>query len=83
MTIINHPKELLGFIDELEQKGVLIINSAVFQSGFLIGSDYYDYKLIKPDTADHKELFKWRENFFKLCREFEIKPAEACVQFAI
>lgn len=83
MTIKNHPKELLDFIHEQEQKGVLIINSAVFHSGFLIGSGYYDYKLIKPDTSAHKAMFQWREDFFKLCKKFEIKPAEACVQFAL
>lgn len=83
MTIKNHPIELINFIEELEKKGVLIINSAVFHSGFLIGSDYYDYELIKPDTPANKGLFKWREDFFRVCNEFRIKPAEACVQFAL
>lgn len=83
LTILNHPKSLLDFINELEQKGVLVINSAVFHSGFLIGSDYYDYKLITPDNAAHKELFEWRDKFFALCKEFNVKPATACVQFAI
>jgi len=57
LTILKHPEELLNFIQELENKGVLIINSAVFHSGFLIGSDYFDYKLIKPDNEEHKRLF--------------------------
>jgi D-threo-aldose 1-dehydrogenase len=83
MTIKNHPKELLDFIDKLDKKGVVIINSAVFHSGFLIGSNYYDYKLIEPGTDANKDLFKWREDFFKICEEFKIKPAEACVQFAL
>lgn len=83
MTIKNHPGELINFIEELDKKGVLIINSAVFHSGFLIGNDYYDYELIKPDTIEKKALFKWRVDFFRICNEFKIKPAEACVQFAL
>ncbi len=83
MTIKKHPVELLEFIKRLEREGVLVINSAVFHSGFLIGTDYFDYKLIKPDTPANKALFEWREKFFKLCKEFSLKPAEACVQFAL
>ncbi len=83
MTIKSHPQELIGFIRELKNKGTLIINSAVFHSGFLVGEDYYDYKLIDPSTSPAKELFEWRVEFFKLCNDFMIKPAEACVQFAL
>ncbi|MGX5690492.1 aldo/keto reductase [Arcticibacter tournemirensis] len=83
MTIKNHPPELLNFMEKLKLDGVKIINSAVFHAGFLTGGDYYDYKLIKPDTNEHKEIFKWRDEFFELCREFNIKPATACVQFAL
>ncbi|MDB5246081.1 MAG: aldo/keto reductase [Segetibacter sp.] len=83
LTILKHPNELLKFMQELENRGVVIINSAVFHSGFLIGSDYFDYKLIKPDTPEHQKLFQWRADFFKLCKEFDVKPAEACVQFAL
>jgi D-threo-aldose 1-dehydrogenase len=68
---------------KLEGDGVQIINSAVFHSGFLIGGDYYDYKLVKPDTEENKSLYKWREDFFKLCNDFNIRPSEACVQFAL
>jgi len=83
MTIRKHPKELLQFMEELKAKGVQIINSAVFHAGFLTGGDYYDYKLIKPDTEENKAIFKWREDFFRLCNEFNVKPAAACVQFAL
>jgi D-threo-aldose 1-dehydrogenase len=81
LTIKSHPQELLDFIEELKNKGVVIINSAVFHAGFLVGGSYYDYKLVTPET--HPDLFKWREEFFELCKQFSIKPAEACVQFAL
>jgi D-threo-aldose 1-dehydrogenase len=83
MTIKTHPPELLDFIVEMEKNGVYVINSAVFNSGFLVGSNYFDYKLINPGTPQSDELFQWREIFFEICSEFKIKPAEACAQFAL
>ncbi|MDB5010737.1 MAG: D-threo-aldose 1-dehydrogenase, partial [Mucilaginibacter sp.] len=80
MTIKSHPKPLLDFMKKLEHKGVQIINAAVFHSGYLVGGDYFDYKLVTPEN---KVLAQWREDFFKLCADFNIKPAEACVQFAL
>jgi D-threo-aldose 1-dehydrogenase len=82
MTIKRHPKELLDFIEEMNNKGVYVINSAVFHSGFLVGSDYFDYQLVQPGIAEHDALLKWREVFFNTCQQFNVKPAEACVQFA-
>lgn len=83
MTIKSHPQELLDFIKEMEAKGVYVINSAVFHSGFLVGSDYFDYRLIEKGDAKNDALFKWREAFFETCSKFHVKPAEACVQFAL
>ena len=83
MTIKSHPHELLVFMQQLQEKGVKIINSAIFHGGFLLSGDYYDYKLIKPDNEEHKAIFQWREDFFNLCEKFRIKPAEAALQFAL
>jgi D-threo-aldose 1-dehydrogenase len=83
MTIKTHPQELLDFIVEMEGKGVNVINSAVFHSGFLVGSDYFDYKQVQRGTAKTDALFAWREEFFEICNQFSVKPAEACVQFAL
>ena len=81
MTIMKHPPELIKFMQKLHDKEVGIINSAVFHAGFLIGGDYFDYQLIKPDTKENKAIFKWRDDFMKLCKDFSVKPAIACVQF--
>jgi D-threo-aldose 1-dehydrogenase len=83
MTIKRHPKELLDFIAEADRKGVYVINSAVFHSGFLVGSNYFDYRLIEKGNLQSEELFKWRQDFFKICNEFSVTPALACVQFAL
>lgn len=83
MTIKQHPPELLSFLAELDSKSVFIINSAVFHSGFLVGSDYYDYKPVKPGTPQSDALLQWRQEFFAICKEFNIGPAEACIRFAL
>ena len=83
MTIKKHPMELLEFIQQLEKKRVIVINSAVFHSGFLTGTDFFDYRLIRPDTAENKALFEWRQKFVGICKKFAVNPAEACVQFAL
>lgn len=83
MTIISHPQDLLAFMQKLADDGVGILNSAVFQSGFLVGGEYYDYQLIKPDTPENKARFEWRDRFFEVCKAFGISPAHACVQFGL
>ncbi|MEO6981018.1 MAG: aldo/keto reductase, partial [Mucilaginibacter sp.] len=79
MTVHSHPKALLQYMQSLEAQGIAIVNSAVFNGGFLVGSAYYNYQLKDP-VAD-KSLFQWRENFDRLCAEHGIRPVEACVAF--
>jgi D-threo-aldose 1-dehydrogenase len=81
MTVFSHPTDLINFMQKLEMQGVAIINSAVFNAGFLIGSDYFNYKLMDP--VINKELYQWRDSFFKLCTQYKIKPAEVCVSFGL
>jgi len=83
MTIKLHPRELLNFVKDLEKKGIWVINSAVFHSGFLVGGNFFDYKLIERDSPENDALFKWRDEFFEVCRKFNVKPAAVCVQYAL
>lgn len=83
LTVKNHPQELLDFVAEQSAKGVFIIDSAVFHSGFLVGGDYFNYKPVDAATPDGAALLQWRQEFFAVCKEFAVKPAEACVQFAL
>lgn len=80
LTPFTHKKSTLDLIQKLEQQGVKIINSAVFNSGFLLGSDNLDYKKVTPET--HPEAFAWRSAFHSLCDKYKVTPAEACVQFS-
>lgn len=81
LTLHSHPKELIAFIAELQQQGVAVINSAVFNGGFLIGSNFYNYVEVDKTTESGKALYQWRTDFFALCQQFGIQPAEACFNF--
>ncbi len=80
-TILNHPLELLEFIRTLESDGVGIINSAVFNGGFLTGGEYYDYRPIDP--FKDRELLRKREIFRRICDEYAVSPAAAAVEFGM
>lgn len=82
-TIKTHPRALHTFLEQLQQQGVQVINSAVFHSGFLTGGNYYDYQLINAADETHQQHLKWREEFFSVCNAHAVQPAAACVQFAL
>ncbi len=82
-TILQHPPELLEFIEELRGKGTLIINSAVFHAGFLTGGKFFDYRVLSPGNPADAPLFAWRERFMEVCTRHAVKPAAACVQFGL
>lgn len=80
VTPYTHKLSTLTLLKKLGKQGVKVINSAVFNAGFLLGSDNFDYKKISRDT--HPEEYIWRDKFNLICEEFAVKPAEACVQFS-
>lgn len=81
LTLLKHPPELLLFIEKLKLRGIRIINSAVFHSGFLTGGKYFDYKIADP--ANDIQLFEWRRRFFSICEKHAILPAAACARFGM
>lgn len=81
LTVHKHPAELIEFIAQLHSRGVGMVNSAVFNAGFLIGGPWYDYR--KPDPVTDAGLFAWREKFLAVCRQHEVRPADVCVQFGL
>jgi D-threo-aldose 1-dehydrogenase len=81
ITIHSHPKPLLNFMDQLEAQGTTIINSAVFNGGFLTGLDFYNYKPVTRESD--AGLFEWRDSFYQTCEKFNIKPAAACIAFGL
>ena len=80
-TLYSHPAELLQFMDSLHQKGVAIINSAVFNAGFLTGGDFFNYRKLDPTNPEDQKKFQWREQFFALCAQHHLTPAQVGIQF--
>lgn len=83
LTVFTHPPDLISFIAEQDSKGVHVINSAVYHSGFLLGSDYFDYRKLDSSDPEDASYFEWRDCFNRICAEHQITPAEACLNFGL
>ena len=83
MTLHDHPAGLMNFMSDMQSRGVSIINSAIFNGGFITGGKFYNYQEVKAGTAWGDSLLLWREKFYVLCREFNLKPAEVAIQFGL
>ncbi len=81
LTIRTHNRELLDFLADVRARGIGVINSAVFHSGFLVGGRYYDYRVVS--RRSHPELFEWRDRFTECCVAFDVTPLNACVEFGL
>ena len=82
-TIYHHPKAIVDFLIKLEKDGVGIINSAIFNAGFLTGGQYFDYRVVDANNPADKHLFEWRDKFFAICEKYEVAPGDACLKFAL
>ena len=80
-TLYSHPADLLAFMDSLYQRDIAIINSAVFNAGFLTGGEFFNYVKLDPNNPADKGKFEWRRRFFALCEKHQQIPAEVCIQF--
>ncbi|KAA1261122.1 Pyridoxal 4-dehydrogenase [Rubripirellula obstinata] len=83
LTIYEHSQDLLDFVESLRKRNISVINSAVFNSGFLIGEDFFDYRKITGESAEDQSLLKWRAKFHDICARHQVSPAEACVAFGM
>ena len=82
LTLYRHPKELVEDVGAIGRNGVTIINAGVFHSGFLVGGPYFDYQPAETNTTEPVDLFAWRQQLYQLCEKHDVRPAQACVQFA-
>ena len=80
ITPYSHSEVARHLLDKLGKHGVKVINSAVFNAGFLIGGDHFDYRKITRESDP--EIFAWRDKFTSLCTEHKVTPAAVCVQFS-
>ncbi len=79
-TLLVHPPELLDFVRLLKDSGVTLIDSAVFNGGFLTGGDMIDYR--PADPVKDAAAFAFRDRYLKLCRERGLDPAAPAVEYA-
>ncbi len=82
-TLYHHPQAIVDFIRQLDDNGTCVINSAIFNAGFLTGGAYFDYRIPNPTSPADRKLFEWREAFFKVCHKYQVKPGDACLKFAL
>ena len=78
-TILRHPPELRGFMRQLKDDGVGIIDSALFNGGFLTGGSMLDYH--KADPVRDAALFQKRADYLAVCGDFSIDPGAAAVEY--
>ena len=81
VTPFTHEPGVVEFIGKLRTQGVPVINSGVFNAGFLVGGSYFDYRLASEEKDP--ALFRWREAFLSLCEDHRVAPAHACILFGL
>jgi D-threo-aldose 1-dehydrogenase len=82
-TIRHHPAEMLRWLADLAARSIPVITAGVFHGGFLVGGTTFDGLAIRPDEDTGKTLFTWRKAFTALCHGHGVRPAHACIQFAL
>ena len=80
-TILNHPRELIEYLDDLDDRKVGLINSAVMHGGFLSGGNFFDYRPLDKNSAEDLDRLRWREQFTACCRSHQVSPFDAAVAF--
>ena len=83
LTVFHHPPEVVDLVASLHERGIGIINSAVFHAGFLTGGKFFDYRELRQEDPADRPFFAWREKFHAPCRQHDVLPAAACVCFAL
>ena len=78
-TILRHPRELREFMRRLEDDHVGIIDSALFNGGFLTGGPMLDYR--KADSVGDAALFRKRADYLSVCKDYAVDPAAAAVEY--
>lgn len=80
-TIMNHPAELIEFIDSLAARQITVINSALMHGGFLTGGEHCDYRRLDPANPADAEKLRWREAFQQTCNQLGVAPFDVAVAF--
>ena len=79
-TLLVHPPELIEFVELLKKSGVTLVDSAVFNGGFLTGSNMLDYR--EADPEKDAAAFAFRDAYIALCKDYSVDPAAPAVEYA-
>lgn len=82
-TIMNHPTELVDFLENLRSRGIGLINSAVTHGGFLLGGDFLDYRAIDATNEEDQKRIDWRNRFHDTCQRLGHRPYHVAVAFGL
>jgi D-threo-aldose 1-dehydrogenase len=82
-TVMNHPAELVAFIDRLTERQIGLINSAVMHGGFLGGGKFFDYRPVDPADPVDAERLRWRDRYVEICRRHGRTPFQVAVAFGL
>ena len=78
-TILRHPRELRELMKTLRDHRIGIIDSALFNGGFLTGGSMLDYR--PADPVRDADIFRRRDDYLAVCREYSVDPAAAAVEY--
>jgi D-threo-aldose 1-dehydrogenase len=80
-TILEHPPELVDFISSLGERGIAVINSALFHGGFLFGNNYFNYRPIDPSQPEDIVRIERRQKLMDVCRAEGVDVFDVGVAF--
>jgi D-threo-aldose 1-dehydrogenase len=82
-NILDHSTHRVEQIKCLAEQDVGVISSNVFAGGFLVGGRALNGRTIDLDTRADESLVAWRKAFTALCHGHGVRPAHACIQYAL
>jgi len=75
--------DVVRFMASLAERQIPIVLAGVFHSGFLVGGQCYDHRVLDTEDEQDARQLAWRKSFVALCHGHGISPAHACIQFAL
>lgn len=82
-TVMRQHPTTVALLEELATQQIPVVLSGVFEGGFLVGGNHVDGRTVSAENSDHRALFAWRKAFVALCDGHGLRPAHACLQFAL
>ena len=82
-TVMRQHPAAVALLEGLATRHIPAVLSGVFEGGFLVGGNQFDCRVVSAENPDHRAHFAWRKAYVALCDGHGIRPAHACLQFAL